>query len=46
MVGRFATLLLQLCVLGFGFFVDGGVRVGVFPEGQEIFVGGERIDPP
>src|ERR1035437_7080849 len=35
------TLLLQLRVLGFGFFQDGDVGVGVFPEGEEIFVGGE-----
>src|ERR1039457_6083876 len=27
--------LLQLCVLRFGFFQDGDVGVGVFPEGQE-----------
>jgi hypothetical protein len=33
--------LLQLRVLGLGFFKDGDVGVGVFPEGEEIFVGGE-----
>ena len=35
---------LQLRVLGFGGFVDGDVGVGVFPEGEEILVGGERTD--
>jgi hypothetical protein len=38
------TLLLQLRVLGLGFLEDGDVGVGVFPEGEEIFVGGERPD--
>ena len=37
--------LLQLRVLRFGFLQDGDVGVGVFPEGEEIFVGGERSDP-
>jgi len=32
---------LQLRVFGFSFFQDGDVGVGVFPEGEEIFVGGE-----
>src|SRR5580700_2207210 len=32
---------LQLCVLGFGFFQDGNAGVGIFPEGEEIPVGGE-----
>ena len=36
--------LLQLRVLRLGFFQDGDVGVGVFPEGEEIFVGGERPD--
>ena len=36
-----ASQLLQLRVLRFGFFQDGDVGVGVFPEGEEIFVGGE-----
>jgi hypothetical protein len=31
---------LQLCVLRLGFLQDGNVGVGVFPEGEEIFVGG------
>lgn len=34
--------LLQLHVLGFGFLQDGDVRIGVVPEGEEVFVGGER----
>jgi hypothetical protein len=33
--------LLQLRVLGFGLLQDGNVGVGVFPEGEEIFVVGE-----
>ncbi len=33
--------LLQLRVLGFGLLQDGDVGVGIFPEGEEIFVGGE-----
>src|ERR1700740_1434372 len=33
-------LLPQLRVLLFGFFQDGDVGVGVFPEGEEILVGG------
>jgi hypothetical protein len=36
--------LLQLRVLGFGFFQDGDVGVGVFPEGEGIFLSGERPD--
>jgi hypothetical protein len=35
---------LQLRVLSFGFLQDGNVGVGVFPEGEEIFVSGERPD--
>ena len=35
-------LLLQLRPLRFGFLQDGDVGVGVFPEGEEIFVDGER----
>ena len=38
------TCLLQLGVLRLGFFQDGDVGVGVFPEREEIFVGGERPD--
>ena len=41
---RLIAQLLQLRVLGFGLLQDGDVGVGVFPEGQEIFVGGERPD--
>src|ERR1700693_5165325 len=37
-------LLLQLRVLGLGLLQDGDAGVGVFPEGEEIFVGGERPD--
>ena len=33
--------LLQLRVLGLGVFVDGNVRVGVLPEGEEIFICGQ-----
>jgi hypothetical protein len=35
---------LQSRVLGFGLLQDGNVSVGVFPEGEEILVGGERTD--
>jgi hypothetical protein len=31
---------LQLRVLRFGFLQDGNIRVGVFPQREEIFVGG------
>jgi hypothetical protein len=33
---------LQLSVFRFGFLQDGNVRVGVFPQREEIFVGGQR----
>jgi hypothetical protein len=33
---------LQLRVLRFGFLQDGNVEVGVFPQREKIFVGGER----
>src|SRR5271170_5340840 len=36
--------LLQLRILRLGLLQDGNVRVGVFPEGEEIFVGGEGPD--
>src|SRR6202040_227174 len=39
-----ARSLLQLRVLRFGLLQDGDVGVGVFPEGEEIFVGGECPD--
>jgi hypothetical protein len=44
--GEHSTLLLHLRVLRLGFLQDGdvGVGVGVFPEREEIFVGGERPD--
>ena len=32
--------LFQLRVLRLGFFEDGDVGVGVFPEGEEILIGG------
>jgi hypothetical protein len=37
-------LLLQLRVLRFGFLQDGDVGVDVFPEGEEVLVGGDRTD--
>jgi len=39
---KIATLLLQLRVLGLGLLQDGDAGVGVFPEREEIFGGGER----
>lgn len=36
--------LLQLRVLRFRLFVDGNVRVGIFPEGEEVFIRGEGMD--
>jgi hypothetical protein len=36
--------LLQLGVLRLGFFEDGDIGVGVFPESEEILIGGERPD--
>jgi hypothetical protein len=38
------TNLLQTRVLGLGVLQDGDVGVGVCPEGEEIFVGGECPD--
>src|SRR2546425_6335750 len=38
------SLLLQLRVLRLGFLQDGDVGVGVFPEREEIILGGERPD--
>jgi hypothetical protein len=35
--------LLQLRVLSFGLLQNGDVGIGVFPEGEEIFVGGFRL---
>ncbi len=37
-------LSLQLGVLRLGFLQDGDVGFGVFPESEEILVGGERPD--
>ena len=36
------VLLLQLLVLRLGLLQDGDVGVGIFPQGEEIFIGGER----
>jgi hypothetical protein len=36
-------LLLELGVFGFGLLEDGDVGVGVFPEGEEVLVGGARF---
>jgi hypothetical protein len=36
--------LLQPRIVRLGFLQDGDVGVGVFPEGEEIFVVGERTD--
>jgi hypothetical protein len=41
-MGRIAKRLLQFRVLGFGLLQDGDVGVGIFPQDQEVFVGGER----
>ena len=41
-LSRGAQCSLQVRVLRFGLLQDGDVGVGVFPEGEEIFVGGER----
>src|SRR3974377_1281948 len=30
----------QFCIFGFGFLQDGDVGVGVFPEDEEILIGG------
>jgi len=35
--------LLQLGVLGFGFFQGGEISVGIFPEREEILVGGAAL---
>ena len=35
---------LQLRILSFGLLVDRDIRIGIFPERKEIFVGGERPD--
>jgi hypothetical protein len=33
---------LQLRVLGFCLLIEGDISVSVFPEGEEVFVGGQR----
>jgi len=38
------TSLLQPRILSFGLLQDGDVGVGVFPEGEEVLVGGESTD--
>jgi len=35
--------LFQLCVLCLGLLEDGDVRVGVFPDGEEILIGGAGL---
>ena len=35
---RVLFVLLQLRVLGFGLPVDGNVRIGIFPEGEEVLI--------
>ena len=35
--------LLQLFVFGFGFFQDGDVGIGVFPQGEEVLIGSFRF---
>jgi hypothetical protein len=35
--------LLHLLVLGFGFLQDGDVGIGVFPEGEEVLIGGTAL---
>ena len=42
--GGLAPALLQLRVLRFCMFVDGNVRVGVFPEGEKGLVSRKRAD--
>ena len=39
-----SAALLQLCVLRFCLLVDWDVRVGIFPQGEEVFICGERPD--
>jgi hypothetical protein len=34
--------LLQLCGLSLGLLQDRDVEISVFPEGEEVFVGGQR----
>jgi len=41
---RLTKTSLKLRVLGLGLLQDGDVGVGVFPEREEVFLGGERTD--
>jgi alpha-acetolactate decarboxylase len=38
------TNLLQLSVLGLGLLQEGDVGVGVFSEGEEVFLNGEHTE--
>jgi hypothetical protein len=38
------TALLQLRVLGLCLLVDGDVRIGIFPNGEEVLICGEGPD--
>ena len=40
MVGRSPRCLLQLRVFRLGLFQDGDVGIGVFPEDEEVLIGG------
>ena len=40
LVGFAAAWLVQLLVLGFCLFQDGQIRIGIFPGGEEVLVGG------
>src|SRR6516225_7104142 len=42
--GKFLNQLLQLCIFRFGLLQDGDVGVSVFPERQEILIGGSYQD--
>ena len=42
MLGKLNQLL-HLRILRFGLLQDGDVRVGVFPEGEEILIGGTGL---
>ena len=46
LVGEKATVdSLKACVFGFGLLVDGDVGVGVFPEGEKVFVCRQSSNP-
>ena len=40
MLQTYRATLVQFVVFGFGLFQDGDIGVGIFPEGEEILVGG------